>query len=166
MVAHTNAYFLFGGTGSRPEQQGLIARFDYAQLKWEKAGALVGIHRQHFSAIFDGSSFMIVGGKETVYSEHKSRENCFFVNNKQLTCEKVPFEVDWRFTDYVLPVLFMIDLDDGNVCFLLIRLKNNQIRQLKPYLHKLTNQQSRQLSRLPLVRSNQQQSNHPRPDLK
>ena len=124
MVAHTEAYFLFGGTGSRPEQQGLIARFDYAQLKWEKAGALVGIHRQHFSAIFDGSSFMIVGGKETVYSEHKSRENCFFVNNKQLTCEKVPFEVNWRFYDYVLPVLFMIGLNDGNVCFfLLIQLK-------------------------------------------
>ena len=126
MVAHTNAYFLFGGTNQAEQgaHKGQIARFDYVTMEWDLVGLLVASKRKRFNVIFDGSSFIIVGGKETVYSENKSRENCFFVNNKQLTCEKVPFEVDWRFTDYVLPVLFMIGLDDGNGCFfLLIRLK-------------------------------------------
>ena len=115
MVAHTNAYFLFGGTSDAGFGQ--IARFDYVKFEWDKAGELVSKKRKRFNAIFDGSSFVIVGGAKdgALDTSNDSLENCPFRDDKNLACQKMSSDVDW--SRYLLPVLFMIGLNDGNVCF-------------------------------------------------
>ena len=116
MVAHTNAYFLFGGTNQAEQgaHKGQIARFDYVTMEWDLVGLLVASKRKRFNVIFDGSSFLIVGGagENNLDTSNNDLETCIFLNDQYLKCAKLYSEVDW--SRYVLPVLFMIGLDDGN----------------------------------------------------
>ena len=57
------AFYVFGGTvGEEDYITKVVSRFDEQTRKWSLLGEMISARNSH-SAIFDGKSFLVIGGK-------------------------------------------------------------------------------------------------------
>ena len=104
-------YYTFGGYRGEdynfmPTDSSIIARLDVNGSRWEKVGELVGPRYGH-GAIWDGSSFFIVGGKSSrdIWGGKVMTEVCKWSSNS-IVCEEIKPELQ---SFYSYPEIFIVD---------------------------------------------------------
>ena len=100
MVGFEQSFIYFGGYGV--DGNSVIAKFDSTTRQWSNIGNLM-TGRDHHSAIFDGSYFLVVGGLGGSFKTEK----CSLVGSS-MTCEQQEPELV-KYEAY--PELFLVDDD-------------------------------------------------------
>ena len=107
-IYHDKAYYIFSGR----DMSNIIARMDEVSRTWSRAGTLKQ-NRERHNVIFDGLTFMVIGGEGKFKTE-----NCLLEGTVMTCTEQQSSALD---NYYDFPALFLTADNYGDDCWICAR---------------------------------------------